>query len=594
MAYISPNSDVYLCTAVPLDNTYQHTILWSDKGAQEAWFTTYPNPCVWFGSNYSYVRDGNNNIVENKVRINAKISPIIEQANYICYKNKSHDAIFYCAFITYMSYINENCVEIGFELDIMQTYFRYENLHECIVERNTIPKAEDTYHTHLFPEPVDVSEYTEDEGHRKTFSTTLWKAGMSIVIWTTLNVEGKPLSNYKGGIWSGMYTGLQPIIFAINPSNPDATIKEINDFLSAANSIGLADSIVTATVMPRGITNEMVLRDNKKIFIKRYDITCSDGIYDQNGWRIRNNKIYNYPYMLLTLADGCGRYKNYNLNSFDYDASGANTVRFIMACSLSPQPQIAMFPCYYKGCLNNNNTTKTGDSAWYDLVAALNSAPVNMEEAFYMSDLPSITLPLPSFLSNIAYNIGQVLIPNALKFAAIGAATGQAVGAAVAASTAVSNDTGNIIDMQGKAVPTPAQTPNIKASTQSLIGGYYTVAANAINVFDMDRNQARNFGSVNLSTGAGLQDFYFHFSSPRLRYLWAIDEFWTKYGYTVNKLEKPRIDNRTRYTYVKTKDCSYTGNAPLSVTNTIESIFNQGITFWKNPAYVGKYGPQNN
>lgn len=593
MAYVPPNSEVYVCTAVPLDNSYQHTILWDNPADQIAYFTTYPNPCVWKGTKYSYVRDGNNAIQENKIRIDCKISPIIEQANYLCYRNLSHDNVFYCAFITYMRYINENCVEIGFELDVMQTYFRYDNLHECIVERNILPKSEDTYHTHLFPEPVDLSEFTEDEGHYVTMSTDIWGSGMDIIIWSTTSSDGSPLSNYEGGIWSGMFTGLRPINFHLDAQNPASTIKAINDYLSAVNSIGLSESIITATAFPTSLIPSNFSASPNKAITKSYTIPGRDGSYESNGWNIKNNKCYNYPYMMLTICDGCGRYKNYNLNAFDYDATGQNVIKFDLLATIAPHPQIAIFPEYYKGNVNKNANSMHNVGWLNSFQAFRQGTPVNLEEGFFMTDLPTITLPLPSFLSQLAYNVGQVLIPNALKFAGLAMATGSMVGSALATASPSGVVSANVIDMNGNPLPPPQQPAQTTPSDQKLLAGYYAVTSTALNVFDQDRNQVRNYDTNSAMVGACINDFYFRFSSPRLRYLWAMDEYFTKYGYTVNKLEKPRIDNRSRWTYVKTKDCSYTGNAPVSVTTTIQGIFNNGITFWKQPAYVGNYSVNN-
>ena len=72
-----------------------------------------------------------------------------------------------------------------------------------------------------------------------------------------------------------------------------------------------------------------------------------------------------------------------------------------------------------------------------------------------------------------------------------------------------------------------------------------------------------------------------------------IDEFFDKYGYQTNKLKVPNISGRKQWNYVKTRDCELVGNIPASIKSSIISIFNSGITFWKNGDNIGDYSLDN-
>lgn len=76
-------------------------------------------------------------------------------------------------------------------------------------------------------------------------------------------------------------------------------------------------------------------------------------------------------------------------------------------------------------------------------------------------------------------------------------------------------------------------------------------------------------------------------------YLAIVDEFFTMYGYAVNRVKVPNRDVRPHWTYTKTNGCKLKGNCPGSVQQQICGIYDRGLTFWKNPSEVGQYNLNN-
>ena len=72
-----------------------------------------------------------------------------------------------------------------------------------------------------------------------------------------------------------------------------------------------------------------------------------------------------------------------------------------------------------------------------------------------------------------------------------------------------------------------------------------------------------------------------------------IDDFFTKYGYACHRVKKPNMNSRPRWNYVKTKGCIAIGSAPSDEIKKICSIYDKGITFWKNASDVGDYSLNN-
>lgn len=80
----------------------------------------------------------------------------------------------------------------------------------------------------------------------------------------------------------------------------------------------------------------------------------------------------------------------------------------------------------------------------------------------------------------------------------------------------------------------------------------------------------------------------------REEYARIIDDYFTVYGYATNRVKVPNISVRPHWTYTKTigsnvvsKTCS---NNDVTLINT---IFDNGITFWKNASEIGNYSFDN-
>ena len=59
-----------------------------------------------------------------------------------------------------------------------------------------------------------------------------------------------------------------------------------------------------------------------------------------------------------------------------------------------------------------------------------------------------------------------------------------------------------------------------------------------------------------------------------------IDNYFDAYGYRVDTVKVPQLYTRTRCNYVKTRDCTVTGNIDIEDILKIENIFNAGVTLW--------------
>lgn len=76
-----------------------------------------------------------------------------------------------------------------------------------------------------------------------------------------------------------------------------------------------------------------------------------------------------------------------------------------------------------------------------------------------------------------------------------------------------------------------------------------------------------------------------------------IDEYFTRFGYAQNIVTRPNINARPYWTYVETSGCVIDANIPLDVEESLSTLFDNGVTFFRyrpNEAiHVGYYNRDN-
>lgn len=89
-----------------------------------------------------------------------------------------------------------------------------------------------------------------------------------------------------------------------------------------------------------------------------------------------------------------------------------------------------------------------------------------------------------------------------------------------------------------------------------------------------------NSSDTNLAVAAGGYGFYIRIYVPIQSKLDALDNFFDRYGYKVNRLKIPNINTRPIWNYVKCSEAHIAGNIPNFYRESIERLLNSGCTFW--------------
>lgn len=102
-----------------------------------------------------------------------------------------------------------------------------------------------------------------------------------------------------------------------------------------------------------------------------------------------------------------------------------------------------------------------------------------------------------------------------------------------------------------------------------------------------------NTASGNVAVATKTQTFYGARMSVSKVYAEMLDSYFTRYGYSIKKVSQPNINARPHWTYIKVADLSIKGGAPAEAIAKIASIFQNGVTFWKNGDEIGRFDLDN-
>lgn len=117
---------------------------------------------------------------------------------------------------------------------------------------------------------------------------------------------------------------------------------------------------------------------------------------------------------------------------------------------------------------------------------------------------------------------------------------------------------------------------------RSAIGGFINPPSGKVTTCDGNLDlKYQSFGFIFYQMGIKAQDAK------------VIDDYFSMYGYATKAIKVPNRNVRTQWTYCKTKNCNVKANAPADSVKKICSIYDKGITFWRNPSNVGNYNLSN-
>lgn len=494
---IAPNSTLKVLKGVPFNNTYRDTTKFASESAQITYFNSkikYTFPQV------TYIRQ------DSKIRIQRKADDLYD-CNYIMFQNTNYGNKWFYGFITNVEYVNDVTSEISYELDVYQTWQFDVTVKECFVEREH--SLTDNVGDNLVPENLEQGDYiaenSEGTGHM---------GNLKIVVASTFN---KAFETVFGRMYGNIYSGLTFNIFD--------TASEVNEFIARAVADNKGDGIVSIFMSPNDfLSDDIIIPD-----IKRYSIAKAKKMDSYDGYTPRNKKLFTYPYNFLYVTNMSG-----NCATYKYEHFSTEDCQFTLAGDMSCNPQMTLFPNYYKGLTNNHDERINLDG---------------FPQCAYTTDMYSAWL--------------------------------------------AQNGSTQSISMLGTAMSTVA---NVKmGNIGGAVSGAMDIATTVAQRDAIQNQPPQAHGTVasSVTVGLGIKDFIFIRKYIRSEFARIIDDYFDKYGYATHRVKVPNINTRPAYNYVKTINSSVTGDIPVQDLSKICSILDNGVTFWKNPANVGNYSVSN-
>ena len=569
MAYIQPDTIVQFLN-VPFDPDYENTMYWATESDQNVYMTARVTLAI---NNNSYQRKSRGVIrVGWTADLETPKKGVINtlyNSNYMRFKNASYENKWFYAFVRKVEYVNNNTVDVYYDIDVMQTWACDYNLLQCFVERQHT--VTDLIGEHTVPEGLEHGEYFGEAlavSSGDQVGNTKFEYTPALCLITTFDSQGdySPGSIIYGRFAQGnIFSGLYYTIWQLIPGN----VQAINDTLEAISGGGdvitvdgvkiprfLADGVISLFMMPWEFAGAITGGSAVAAKLLSFDIR-TNGSYLIGSYRPRNKKLLCYPYNMMYITNNQGNTAEYRWEDF----SNPISCQVNVWGNVSPNGGLMLAPAGYKGYSGEN-----------------------VDEMIQVSGFPQCSWTYDAYKAWVAQNAGTIgasIVGLAAQWASIIAPVGANLASgAMDLSGYVGQHTG--VDL------VPMSSPGT-----GLIGA--TLGAMA-QIYDHKRKppQAHGNGNVTLTYQAGLLTFFFYRKHIKEEYAQMIDEFFDMYGYRINSVKVPNPAARPCYTYVKTVGCAVDGSLPADDAKKIQSIFDKGIRFWKSTATFGNYNPSVN
>lgn len=530
MAVITPQTDVYLLK-VPLEMDNINQLTFANTTAQYNYFNSLPKLSV---DNFTYQRK------EGVIRYEACLDDIV-QYNYVMYRNDAYSNKWFYAFIDGMEYLNDNVTAISISTDTWQTWQFDLTYKKVFVEREHV--NDDTIGANTIEEGLHLGDYVinssstlkPDKVVKDTDNQTINNTYFIVFQVTELSNDLSEASNYYSREYNRIFSGLY--YFGC------ASVTQARLVINSYARNGKSDAIVAIFLAPKEFFDGSVKVSGggKTIYIPQDSTNISTLLESTtitrpstlNGYTPVNKKLFVYPFSCIYVTNNAGIDTTFRFEDFTNA-----TPAFYMGGALGQGCTVKLTPYNYKGYTTNAEVFEYGiTGAKYPICAWATDYYTN-------------------WVTQNAVNQGL-----SIASGVIGVASGLATG-------------------------------NVAGATSSLLSGIGGAMAEQYKA-QIIPDQARGNTSGSDLLPAWERYFTVDCLSVRAEVARSIDEYFTMFGYKVNRVKIPNITGRRNWNYVKTIGCYIEADIPQEDLQQIKSMFDNGVTFWHNPATFADYSQNN-
>ena len=532
MSAITPQTELRLIKC-PIESDNRNQITFSNATAQYNYFNSLSHLTV---DNFTYQRK------DSVIRYPAHIDSILGY-NYVMYQNEAYTNKWFYAFITGMEYVNDNMTYITIKTDVYQTWMFEMVWKRSFIEREHV--NDDTIGANTVPERLETGEYI------CSGVEYIFQGGDSYICIACSDVPdslGKRVTLYYNGVFSG------------------CEIFVFDDYQGAANFVRIMDkdnkgaAIVSIFIAPQSLFSDVTLNFHNETIngvttrFSRLPVSSTSVVMNTSsaltppssidGYTPKNNKLKVSPYSYFYVSNNAG-----GDIPFKYEDFTNNSATFKTVGSLTPGCSIRCVPLNYK---------KLNDTS-----SSLRSFNAGISVAKY---------PICSWTNDVYTNW---LTQNGvnLGFKAVGGIAGIIGGAALTATGA-------------------GATVGI-----GMIGGGIGMITNTLQEVyqhSLTPDQAQgNSNSGDVIFSRGKMEIAAYKMTLRSEAAKIIDDYFSMYGYKINRVKLPNITGRSNWNYVKTIGANIEGDIPEEHMNEIKNIFNSGVTLWHNTSTYLDYSQSN-
>lgn len=358
------------------------------------------------------------------------------------------------------------------------------------------------------------------------------------------------------------------------PLNVEA-IEWLNNVINQYTKTGKLDAIVESFIHYSGFVNTNWPDDGDfRYYLPLIEVGVDRPDHMRNNFKPKNNKLFSYPYTALKIMGYGGE------SELKYELFPEN-IRFGIVSKFFAGTSVQLYPVNYEGILDAYSAGVTGQplpvfpytkdsylNEWNASINTRNDSVLAMQESKNLKQVSAVI----SGISGTATNTLQGITMNKMSGA----------GGLGIAATAM----GSI----GKAAEGGLAYAGAKLEYNQ---GMRAMAAQLKDTEARPSSIANQNASPSIP--AVMKDAVVPFvQRVSIREVFAkkIDEFFSRYGYKVNRVGVPNIKSRPAFNFLRCTDAHVDGDIPNEDLLEIKAVLEHGVTFWHNHD-VGNYSLSN-
>ena len=466
---------------------------------------------------------------DSVLRVSANADTLYKY-NYVMYRNTSFSDKWFYAFISRIEWRSDSSSDIHLETDVFQTWLTDLTFHKSYVIREHV--SDDVAGNYTLNEGFETGTMVGNSasGIRTTFEHMHIVVSTSVTDVEVINATMRLFNKTSayGNVNQGVYTGTALMAY---PADSDGVIA-LNAFLDKLNQAGITDVISAIYMCPKTMMSVSETNGGKEPYSaesKKLEIKMETLPATLDGYTPVNKKLLTYPYRYIYAHNNAGSAAIYNIEDF------AGTPSFLVYGTIHGNPTFKLMPVSYKGIYHNH------------------------DEAITLSGFPLCSWTYDGYTAWVAQHGASTAVS---MLSTVGSAVGGAL-------------MGNPVIALGGAA-----------------GAAGTLAQAAIESNQQPPQSAGNAISGAANVAGKANNFYLEMRTIKAENAKMIDDYFSMYGYKVNKLKVPNMKTRAAWNYVQVNDLNVSGAVPSPDMSKIKSMFQKGITLWHNND-VGNYALAN-